>query len=98
MITRDGNEVDAIDAATSPAHDPTSPHIQVTMQDDATVVVRPVGRLDADAVATVRQLVASAEQAGTVAVLDVSAVDRRDHRLATELLASVQPLSAASVA
>jgi len=98
VITRDGSEVDAIDAAASHAHDTASTHITVTMQDDATVVVRPVGRLDADAVATVHRLLDSAAHAGTVAVLDVSAVDRRDHELAAELLASSRSFSASSVA
>lgn len=97
MITRDGNEVDAIKAAAGHTHDHGTTLINVTME-DTSVVIRPVGRLDPDTIATVSELLASAHAAGTVAVLDVSGVDHRDRRLADELLAASGQVTPASVA
>ena len=95
MITRDGNEGDTIKAPRMNTYEHGA--INVTMEDGA-VVIRPVGRLDADTVATVTQLLDSAHAAGTVAVLDARGVDPRDRHLADDLLATAGQVTPASVA
>jgi hypothetical protein len=97
VITRDGNEGDAIKAPTIHTHEHGATLINVTME-GAAVVVRPVGRLDAETVATITQLLDSARAAGTVAVLHVDAVDPRDRLVAQDLLAASGQITPASVA
>jgi len=61
----------------------------------AAVRIRPVGRLDAEMAATITMLLASADTAGTEAVLDVSGLAPSDRNAARALAGVVTPASVA---
>ena len=92
------NEVDGIHAPSTQSigRPGSGALISVTMEDGA-VVVRPIGRLDADTVTTLTELMASARAAGSVATLDVSGVDPRDRRQADELVGAIDQVTPVSV-
>ena len=67
--------------------------INVTME-GAVIHIRPVGRVDADMVATIAELLVSARAAGTEPVLDLGGLDPTD-RDAWRALGEVIPTSVA---
>jgi hypothetical protein len=67
--------------------------IHVSME-GAEIRIRPVGRLDAELMATIAELLASARAAGTEPVLDVRDLDPGD-RARVGTLGQVTPASAA---
>ena len=97
MFASGRNELERIGGRARQERVESTALINVTME-DAAVVVRPVGRLDPDTMATVSELLASAAAAGTAAVLDVTGVDPRDRARADELLAAIPPVTRATVA
>ncbi len=93
MIAAASNDQDQGPTTTHSSERTEGALINVTME-GAVIHIRPVGRVDAEMVATIAELLASARAAGTEPVLDLGGLDPTD-RDAWRALGQVIPTSVA---